>query len=314
MNRDEALTEIVTIAKRHHLTPDEIASAFKSPLKQQQEEASSQILKNMLGYLGGILIFAGICIFIAMKWSDITVPSRIMLTLGVGFCLFVMGITCTRFIHYERAATPLFLIAALLQPIGIAVFLSEYAEVDNPSKGVLLVSLIFMLQQGLVFLATRKTVLLFTTVMFSLSFFVAAFDLLEVPYRTAWLVLSVSLLCVTWVINHSPYQAIASLLFFIASLAFFTVTFDIVRNEPYEIFYLGLTCAMIFVAIAAKNRTLLVISTLATLLYIGYFTGKHFPDTLGWPITLIIIGVILILISSLVIKLNQKYITGTDRS
>lgn len=71
---------------------------------------------------------------------------------------------------------------------------------------------------------------------------------------------------------------------------------------------------MIFVAIAAKNRTLLVISTLATLLYIGYFTGKHFPDTLGWPITLIIIGVILILISSLVIKLNQKYITGTDRS
>ncbi|KTD48707.1 hypothetical protein Lrub_1058 [Legionella rubrilucens] len=313
MNRDEALVEIVTMAKRHHLTPDEIAAAFNASPTQQREEASSQLLKNMLGYLGGILIFAGICIFIAMKWADISIPSRIMLTLGVGLCLFIMGITCTRYVHYERAATPLFLIAALLQPIGMAVFLSEYAKVDNPSKGVLIVSLIFMLQQGLVFLATRKTVLLFTTVLFSLSFFVAAFDLLEVPYRTAWLLLSVSLLCVTWVINHSPYQAIASLLFFIASLAFFTVTFDIVRNQPYEIFYLGLTCAMIFLAIAAKNRTLLVISTLATLLYIGYFTGKHFPDTLGWPITLILIGVILILISSLVIKLNQRYIAGRDR-
>lgn len=308
MNRDDALAEIVAIAKRNQLNLDDITAALAVSPEQQHQEQSSQLLKTMLSYLGGILIFAGICIFVAMKWGDITVPSRIMLTLGVGFCLFIMGITCTRHANYERAATPLFLIAALLQPVGITVFLHEYAEVNDPSKGILVVSLIFMLQQGLVFIATRKTVLLLTTILFSLSFFAAAFDLLNVPYKTAWLVLSLSLLCVTWAINNSPYQAIASLLFLIASLAFFTVTFDIVRNQPYEIFYLGITCVMVFLAIAARSRTMLVISTLVTLLYIGYFTGKHFPNTLGWPITLIIIGVVLIMISSLAIQLNRKYL------
>jgi len=135
----------------------------------------------------------------------------------------------------------------------------------------------------------------------------AASDLLAIPYKTEWLAISVSLLCLAWVIHRSRYLAISGLLFFFGSLIFFLVTFDIVRNTPYEVLYIGISCFMIFLAIIANSRILLINATLATLAYIGYFSGQHFPHTLGWPLTLIVMGFILIAFSSLVIKLNRHY-------
>ena len=44
------------------------------------------------------------------------------------------------------------------------------------------------------------------------------------------------------------------------------------------------------------------------LAHIGYYKAKHFANTLGWPIALVVIGAALIGSSYLAIKLNNKYI------
>ena len=44
------------------------------------------------------------------------------------------------------------------------------------------------------------------------------------------------------------------------------------------------------------------------LAHIGYYKAKHFANTLGWPIALVVIGAALIGLSYLAIKLNNKYI------
>lgn len=47
---------------------------------------------------------------------------------------------------------------------------------------------------------------------------------------------------------------------------------------------------MIYLGILARRRTLLLVSTLAMMGYIGYFTGDYFINSTGWPIALIFLG------------------------
>ncbi|MBL7480788.1 DUF2157 domain-containing protein [Legionella bononiensis] len=307
MNREEALAEIARIAKNFNLDIDDIKEVFKSTPERTTMQ-SNKLMNTLLAYIGGILIFSGICIFIAMQWDNINTFNRILLTLGVGFCLFISAVFCTRIDGFSKAAGPLFLLAALLQPTGLAVLFHEYFPIMNPIRGVLIISLMMFIQQGFTFISTKRTELALTTIIFGVLFFMAAFELLAIPYKTEWFVLSSSILCLAWVINNSRYQAIASVLFFFGSLAFFLITFDILRNQFYELLYLGLCCFMIFIAIVSSSRTLLINASLATLAYIGYFTGKHFPHTLGWPLTLIVMGFILIIFSAWIIKLNRHYL------
>ncbi|WP_367607788.1 DUF2157 domain-containing protein [Legionella sp. W05-934-2] len=307
MNRNEALEEIIALAKRHGLTPTDISEALQSS-DESATPRKKNIINHVFGYMGGLLIFAGIVIFIGMKWDDIHIVGRIFLTLGFGLCLLIIALTFSQKASLEKAATPLFLIAAILQPIGIIIFLQEYTTGTDPAKAILFISLLLLFQQGLIFLATQRTVLLFTSVFFMYGAFISAFSLLDVPCRTTWLVLSLSLILLTLAITKTRHQPLTPLLFLIGSISFFCVTFDLLKRHPYEIFYLGISCAFVFLAISIRSRTLLATSTLATLAYIGYFTAKHFPNTIGWPITLIIMGMLLIALSSWVIKLDRKYI------
>jgi len=65
---------------------------------------------------------------------------------------------------------------------------------------------------------------------------------------------------------------------------------------------------MIFMSTYVRSRTLLLVGTLSMLCYIGYYTAKHFANAVGWPIALVLIGIALIGLSSLAVKLNNKYI------
>ena len=84
--------------------------------------------------------------------------------------------------------------------------------------------------------------------------------------------------------------------------------FDAVKNTPFELLYLGLSALIIFLSTYVRSRTLLLVGTLSMLCYIGWFTAKHFANTVGWPIALVMIGIALIALSSLAVKLNNKYI------
>lgn len=80
-----------------------------------------------------------------------------------------------------------------------------------------------------------------------------------------------------------------------------------VRNKPYELLYLVVGCSLVFMAIIESSRILLINASIATLCFILYYSSQHFPHTVGWPITLIIIGLLLVGVSGIVIKLNKKY-------
>ena len=306
-DKQEALQDIVALVKHNQISLDEIKHAIEAapalPLKP-----SSSILSKLLGYIGGIFVFAGIGVFISMYWDDFGSAARVIVTLGVGLVTFIMGLVCLHDKRYEKAATPLFIIASILQPMGILVMLQEYSSGGDARHGLIFMSAYMLIQQATTFWAKRLSVLAFSAILFGCILLANLFDVWGWDGEFIGMVIGVSLICVAYALQNSKHLAISPFWYFVGGVILMWSVFEAVENTPLELLYLGLSALMIFTSTHVRSRALLGVGTLAMLIYIGYYTAKHFANTLGWPIALVVIGVALIALSSLAVRLNNKYI------
>lgn len=305
--KDDALQDIVALAQHNHITLAEIAQALDAS-SVQPNAAPASVLSKLFGYVGGIFVFAGIGVFISMYWDDFGSASRVIITLGSGLVAFVMGLVCLTDQKYERAATPLFLMASVLQPTGIIVMLQEYSSGGDVRHGLLFMAAYMLVQQGATFWAKQRTVLAFSAVLFGCIFFANLFDIWDVDEKLIGIVIGSSLLCIAYAMQQSKHMAIAPFWYFVGAVLLLWSMFELVENSLLEPVYLGATAFIIFLSTYVRSRTLLLVGTLAMLIYIGYYTAEHFANTVGWPIALVIIGIALIGLSALAVRLNNQYI------
>jgi hypothetical protein len=310
-NKQDALQDIVTIARNHQITIDEIAEALREP-SVMSSARSSGVLSKLFGYIGGIFVFAGIGVFISMYWSDFDSAARVIVTLGIGFTAYVMSVLCLNDQRYERASAPLVLISLVLQPMGIFVMLDEYASGGDPRHGVLFMAAFMLIQQGMAFIAKRLTVMAFATVLFATIFLVTLFDLWEMDLDLVGIVMGASIMCVAYALGRSSHLAIAPFWYLVGSISLLVSIFDVVKRTPFELLFLGVSAFVIFISTVVRSGVLMLIGTLSMLCYIGYFTAEHFANTLGWPIALVIIGIAFIGISAMAVRLNNKYIKSNN--
>jgi hypothetical protein len=305
--KQDALVEVVELITRHGLTIDEVSQALAGQ-GAYREQRSSSVVSRLFAYLGGIFVFAGLGIFVAMRWDELGPAGRVLLTLGPGLCLFVLALVCTTDDRVEAAATPLFLVAGLVQPTGILVMLNEYGRGGEAEHAVLFMSLVMLVQQGCTFWARRRTVLAFTTIVFGSMAAVVALDLLDANMYLTGVTLGVSLLCVGWSLDRSPHRAIAGLVYFFGAALLLEETYSWLRREPFEVLFLGAACGVVVLAAAARSRSLLVVGTAALVGYIADFIYQHFADNLGAPLALMAIGFVFLGLGAAAVRINAQYI------
>lgn len=305
--KDDVLQDIVALMQHNKITLAEVSRALDDA-SMQMSAAPASVLSKLFGYIGGIFVFAGIGVFISMYWDDFSSASRVIVTLGTGLIAFVMGLICLSEQKYERVATPLFLIASVLQPTGIMVMLDEYSSGGDVRHGLLFMAAYMLVQQGATFWAKQRTVLAFSAIIFGCIFFANLFDLWDLDEKLIGTVIGSSLLCLAYAIQRSKHMAIAPFWYFVGAVLLLWSIFEWVEGSLFEPIYLGMTAFMIFLSTFVRSRTLLIIGTFAMLIYIGYYTAEHFANTVGWPIALVIIGIALIGLSALAIRLNNQYI------
>jgi len=305
--KQDALVEVVEIIRRHELTLDEITAALgdKPAFKRVRYGG---VLSRLFGYIGGIFVFAGLAIYVGMRWDHLGALGHILLTLGVGFSVFLLAIVCTTDARVERASTPLFLVAALLQPTGILVMLQEYSRGGDPAHGLLFMNAVMAIQQAFTFWAKDRTVLAFTTIVFGLGFFTIAFDLLHVEHHLIGVVIGISLVSIAWSIDHSRHKGLSGLIYFVGSGLLLGAAFDWVRRTPAEVLFLGLACGVIFLSTLTRSRSLLLMGTLGLIGYLSNFIAEHFANNLNGPLLLMLVGFILIALGAAAITINNRYI------
>ncbi|HPF78409.1 MAG TPA: hypothetical protein PLF01_03855, partial [Alphaproteobacteria bacterium] len=120
-------------------------------------------------------------------------------------------------------------------------------------------------------------------------------------------IMGLSVLSLGWYFKEAKHNIIAPTLFILGSLGFLYSLFDAVEGKPFvDLSFLAVAVLMMIISVRAQSRILLVMSTLAIISFLGYFTGEYFADVTGWPIALIIFGFFLISISRYALKLGKK--------
>jgi hypothetical protein len=82
--------------------------------------------------------------------------------------------------------------------------------------------------------------------------------------------------------------------------------FDLVQNTPVELIYLAVTASMLYVCVVLESRAMLLTTVLAMLGFIGYFSSEYFADSLGWPITLVLMGVAFLGVGAIALKVKRS--------
>ena len=311
--REEALEQIVAIVRSHGLTAAEVSAALDVDRPGAGQPKAASLVGRILGYLGGIFIFAGLGTFIALNWGVMNSVARIVVTLGFGLAAFVLALVAADDRRYAQARIPLYLIAALLQPTGILVAIDEFSSGGDWRHAFLLTSGLMLLQQGLVFWKKKDSTLLFTTLFFASGFYGVLLDLYSVDEEFIAMTGGLSLVALCLGLDRTRYRGLTPFWYLAGSVSCYTGLFMQVQHTSIELLFMMAATGGVLMSVYARSRVLLFVSTVAMLAYISYFTGQHFLDSMGWPLMLIVLGLVLIGFSTVAIRINRRYIAGNER-
>lgn len=122
----------------------------------------------------------------------------------------------------------------------------------------------------------------------------------------ASLIIGVSLVITAYGLHKADrYPRLIGLGYLVGSAMLYAGLFDLVENTPLELLFLAVTASLLYVCVLVQSRAMLLTTVLAMLSFIGYFTAEHFVDSLGWPITLVITGVIFLGIGMIAIRVKR---------
>lgn len=303
--RDDALDRIAALAKQHGIGAAEIAARLREAPGGGDRQGG--VVKSLLGYTGGVFIFAGLGLLVSMLWPDIGGVERVVITLGPGIIAFALGCIWHGDARFEKAATPLFLVAAVLQPTGLFVFLDEFVpKTGHPETAVMTVFGVLGLQQALAFRQTGRTSLLFLAIAFWAGAIGAAMTWLGIDGDLMAFIIGLSLLFLARHAAVSGHPGAAPFWYFIGGASLLAGVFGLVKGEPLELGYLAVNALLIYLSIVVASRSLLVVSVIGLIGYLSYFTYEYFADVIGWPVALIVMGLVMIGVSAYAFKLGQS--------
>jgi len=308
--RNDALTQISDIAKLHHLSAKDIAEFMAGG--DAGPHRKSEIMTKLFGYLGGIFVFAGVCIYAGMKWDVMGPHAHIVITLGTGVVAYILGIVCLRDERYIRMATPLFLIAGLFEPGGMMVTIAEYSTGGDPRHAFLIVFGIMAVQMALTFFKERRAVLLFLLLIYGSSWLGVMFDLLEFDEEFNVLTVGFFIMSLTWGIAKTRFNSVCGFWYFLGSAMFLCAAWEILDDWHALVAFIGLACFFVFLSVMTRSRALLLNGVLGVLAFISYYTAEYFADNDMWPLGLLFMGAVLIGMSKFAMRINRKYIKQAE--
>jgi uncharacterized membrane protein len=307
-SKQEALSEIAALVAEAGLSQSDLLSLLPKPSSPNAEsEDSPSLLQRVMVYIGGLFIFTGVCVYIGIVWEDLPSLARVIVTFGTGLVAFFLGLISLEDPRYSKASTPLFLIAAFLQPVGLFVLLDKYFPSSHDAVKAALVVFGFMtVQQFVAFVSRNRSSLLFFSLFFFYLFLSALVEKADIEPPDSVMLLGLSGLYVSYGLTKTIHHAVAPFFFFFAGISVAAASFDYFEDSALDVLLIGVSGGLIALSVFAKSRTLLTVGIISLLAFLGYFTDEYFKDIVGWPIALIILGFLMIGISVFAVKIGRK--------
>ncbi len=135
------------------------------------------------------------------------------------------------------------------------------------------------------------------------------FEFIAIASSTNWasLVTGICVILTAYGMHRAKrYPRLAGLGYFIGSIMAYGGLFDLVHNTSVELLFFAVTASALYACVVLQSRALLLTTVISMLSFIGYFSEKHFANSLGWPLTLVLMGIAFLAVGAIAIKVKRK--------
>jgi len=323
MNKEELFQELSNKINTGEVSREELASRLNlvqnTPAQNgaNRENLSHFSVTKMLYVLGAAIVGIGIIIFVYQVWNDIGSFGHILVTLGLGFLLTTIGSLLLKQKPGDNIGSVFHCIGGMLIPGGAMVTLYEL-HVDFISLWPVTITfgVIFMFYLLLNFVHKNAVLTFFAITHGTISLYLlvesivgGSFYMHGDLYAYLTMIVGVSYLLLAYSFRDGWNKELIGVLYFFGSIGFFGATFSRVFDSvPWQMLYFLIVIGGLFLSAYMRSRAILVVSTLFLLAHVSYITGEYFTDSMGWPISLVILGFIFIGLGYVSININKRYI------
>lgn len=273
---------------------------------------------KMLYFIGAAIVVVGLIIFVQQIWEDIGAFGRILVTLGLGLLFAGLGSSLLKKNTEDGLGSVFHFMGGMLIPSGALVVLTElYTSIDTlwPIAITIGMTSLFYLALNSVH---KNALITFFTIANCTSFLYLivgaivgdSYYSIDKLYQYLTMLTGVCYLLLaqsfqnTW--NH---KLVGSLHFFGSTGILFAAFMLVLEFGIWELLYFALIAGGLFLAVYMKSKIVLIMTTIFLIVHVAYITSEYFADSLGWPISLVLLGFIFIGLGYASISINKKYIS-----
>ena len=319
MTTEDLLRELDTKIASGEMRRSDLIARFALASIGKETSRHFSVTK-MLYVMGAAIVVIGIVIFVSQIWNDIGSFGRVSVTLGLGLLITALGSMLRKELPSESIGHVFHAIGGALIPGGALVALSELST-GGSHPWVVAFTYVAVFAFYLILDSVHKSPVLafFATANGTASVYLVTNALLESsPSHAYWdiyayltMAMGVSYLLLGRSFQDGRNAALTKILYFFGSAGLLGAAFSRVFDSTgWQMLYFLIVIGFLFLATRLKSGAILLISTLFLIAHISYITGEYFADSLGWPISLIVLGFVFIGLGYASISINRKYITS----
>jgi hypothetical protein len=325
MDKRSVLDAVRALAAEGEITEAELSAAYRGGAGGDDTELVERHTRysRVLYFIGGGVVITGIVALIGQIWNDLGAVMHIVVTLGSGLAAYVVGVLLSSKRWLGAAGPAFFLIAALVLPLGMVVALDE-ANINPEGFGwQSLISLVLMGAFLAAYLLFRSNSVLVYAIGYGSWLFFAVtswlvgsnptFEEIEfLEYRV--LGLGLAYLVLAYAFEDTEREGLSGPLYGFGCLGFLGAALALGGWEPsqnvfWELIFPGLVFAVLYASVHLKSKALLTFGSLFFGAYLVKITSEYFSDSLGWPLALVIAGLMLMGVGYLTLHLKRRYLT-----
>jgi peptidoglycan/LPS O-acetylase OafA/YrhL len=328
MNKEELLQELSVRISTGEISREEIANRLSiAPATQgavnveNLKDSTPFSVTKMLYVLGATIVVVGIVALVSQIWDDIGSFGRIAVTLGLGFLITAIGSMLLKSKPDENIGTVFHFIGGMLIPGGAVVTLSELSLDSSDWSLAITFGVIFVFYLLLNYVHKNAILTFFAiangtaTVYSTLNAVVGGpfegwFGIKDI-YQYTTMAMGTSYLLLAHAFRDGWNKKLIGVLYFFGITGFLGAAFSqVFDSAPWQMLYFLIVIGGLALSVYMRSRSILVMSTLFLIAHVSYITSEYFADSLGWPISLVILGFVFIGLGYVSISINKKYIAN----
>ena len=344
--KQEILQFVKTIAEQNIITKEELQTAYDSGsgivdnsivsntevmvasqpdnIKTADHVQAKKIgVAEILSYIGGAIVFLGIAILVGQNWDTIGFLTKVLATLGSGIAAYIVGIIFIKDKRTESIAPALFLISALVMPVGFYVILDNGGFDVNGYGIQSFVSFILLIIYFLSYIVFKKNVFVLFSIIYGTWLFFSVTSLLigEGSFVDTWqfyqyrfLVASVMYLIIAYSFSKTSRAPLSNFLYGFGVFGLLSTVLSLGGWSPdqnvfWELLYPILISGVLYLSVVIKKGSFLLWGSVFLMIFILKITSEYFSAGLGWPFSLVIAGLSMIGVGYLSLNLKNKYLS-----